>query len=71
MLLYTESRGRQILYAITYMWNLEEDKYYMISLNIWNLKISTNELIYRRKTDSQTRKTNMVTKVAGRYKLGV
>ena len=27
-----ESRGRQILYGITYMWNLEEDKYYMVSL---------------------------------------
>ena len=51
-----ESRGRQILYVITYM---------------GNLKISTNELIYRRETDSQTWKTNTVTKVAGRYKLGV
>ena len=51
-----ESRGRQVLYAITYT---------------WNLKISTNELIYKRETDSQTRKTNTVTKVAGRYKLGV
>jgi len=39
-------RNRQI-YNITYMWNLKND---------------TNNLIYKTETDSQTQKTNMVTK---------
>ena len=34
-------RERQILYDITYMWNLKK-------------KNDTNELIYKRETDSQT-----------------
>ena len=40
---------------------------------MWNLKGNTNELIYKRETDSQTQKTNMVTegKGAGQDKLGV
>ena len=32
----------------------EKDKYYMISLIMWNLKYATNELIYKTETDSQT-----------------
>ena len=45
-------------YAITYM---------------WNLKIDTNELIYRTETDSQTQKTNLWLPKGkgGRDKLGV
>ena len=37
-------RERQILYCITYM---------------WNLKNNTNESIYKTETDSQTQKTNL------------
>ena len=37
-------RKRQILYDVTYM---------------WNLKNSTNELIYKTETDLQTYKTNL------------
>ena len=37
-------RKRQILYAITYMWNLKYD---------------TNELINKTETDSQTEETNL------------
>ena len=32
----------------------EKDKHHMISLNMWNLKYDTNELIYKTETDSQT-----------------
>ena len=32
----------------------EKDKNHMISLNMWNLKYDTNELIYETETDSQT-----------------
>ena len=32
----------------------EKDKYHMTSLNMWNLKYDTNELIYETETDSQT-----------------
>ena len=41
-------------------WSLaEKDKYHMVSL-MWNLeKHDTNELIYKTKIDSQTRKTNL------------
>ena len=37
-------RQRQILYVITYM---------------WNLKNNTNQSIYKTETDSQTQKTNL------------
>ena len=37
-------RGRQIPYGIAYM---------------WNLKYGTNELMYKRETDSQTQKTDL------------
>ena len=30
----------------------EKDQYHMVSLNTWNLKYGTNELIYRPETDS-------------------
>ena len=43
-------RERQILYGISYMWNLKND---------------TNELIYKTKIDPLTKKTNMVTKCEG------
>ena len=49
-------RERQILYDTTYM---------------WNLKNNTNESIYKTETDSQTWKTNIVTKGAGRDRLGI
>ena len=35
----------------------EKDKYYMMSLKIWNLEYDTNESIYE--TDAQTDKTNI------------
>ena len=35
----------------------EKDKYFITYM--WNLKIGTNELIYRTETDSQTQKTNL------------
>ena len=35
----------------------EKDKYYMMSLKIWNLEYDTNESIYE--TDAQTEKTNI------------
>ena len=49
---------RQILYDISY---------------IWNLKNNTNESIYKTETDSQTEKTNLwlPTGMAGRNKLEV
>ena len=55
----SEVRERQISYDIT---------------SQWSLKNYTNELIYKTETDSQTKKTNMVTKGKrweGRDKLGV
>ena len=36
----------------------EKDKYYMISLIYGIYKTNTTELIYKRETDPQTRKTN-------------
>ena len=30
IIILSEIRQRQVLYAITYTWNLEEDKYYMV-----------------------------------------
>ena len=36
IIILSEIRQRQILYVITYTWNLEEDKYYMSSL-IWGI----------------------------------
>ena len=33
---------------------IEKDKYYMISLNMWNLKNNTNEFVDKTETDSQT-----------------
>ena len=38
---------------------IEKDKYYMISLNMWNLKNNTNEFVDKTETDSQTQKTNL------------
>ena len=43
ILIQSEVNQRQILYDITYMWNLIKN---------------TKELIYKTKTDSQTQKTN-------------
>lgn len=62
MLLYEESRGNVICYHLY----VESEKTNMISL-IWNLKISTNELLLQKKTDSHRirRKTNMVAKWQG------
>ena len=37
----------------------EKDKYYMISLTYGIYKTNTTELIYKRETDPQTRKTNL------------
>ena len=49
----------------------EKDKYHITYM--CNLKYDTNDLIYKTEMDSQTQKTNMVTKEErrGRDKLGV
>ena len=44
IILSKSHRERQILYNITYMWNLKND---------------TNELIYKTEIHSQTQKTNL------------
>ena len=50
-------RNRQILYDITY---------------VWNLKNNTNESVYKTDTDSQTQKTNLwLPKGSGMDKLRV
>ena len=43
-IMLSETCQRQILYVITYM---------------WNLKNNTNECIYKTETDSQTQKTDL------------
>ena len=58
-IILSEVRERQILYDITYM---------------WNLKNNTNESIYKTETDSQTENNLMVTsgeREEERDKLGV
>ena len=57
------------MYCI-YNWT-EKDKYHMAQLYMCNLKTDTYELIYKTETDSQTQKTNQVTRGKVEDELGV
>ena len=64
----TEDWIKKMYYV--YNWT-EKDKYHMTQLSMCNLKTDTYELIYKTETDSQTQKTNQVTKGEVEDELGV